>query len=500
MFVLAVGGALQGPPQRAAVGPKARHVLAESATEETFAEVMSDADSVPKALADLWRVIASPPEGGAVLRLPGCEALRSPSVRGALFEHLECCKDSCDSFGSRVVAAPEAGGGIRVRRLAQGAASDPYAFADDDDDDDDDFLSPEMRAMLAGLGDDDDDGGGGGGGGFLEDGPRSGAHDEFEALDDAGVERCCKDWVNAIVSDAGICPFSLSSERAGLPLGDVRYDVTRAADAETVYAWYWKEVAWLEDHPKYATSLLLLADDFWLKNLEAFETFGASLAQALQTGTEGAGEGLAMENALQLVFFHPDYVFRDGGDHLGADAAANFARRSPYPMINILRTPQVRAAQKGLPTGLVYKQNEETLRTVGAPLLEEMLRTRDWAAMDGNRVDRTKIEVLKLARGMMEASAAPTDDLSKTGAAAEQASNCPAAAATQAAAPPRTTRDAEPLATANAAAEHEDDCPFAAAAAARDDLQDWASAVDDASGRTYYYHTKTQATSWTWPP
>ena len=39
MFVLAVGGALQGPPRRAAVGPKARHVLAESATEETFAEI-----------------------------------------------------------------------------------------------------------------------------------------------------------------------------------------------------------------------------------------------------------------------------------------------------------------------------------------------------------------------------------------------------------------------------------------------------------------------------
>jgi hypothetical protein len=50
--------------------------------------------------------------------------------------------------------------------------------------------------------------------------------------------------------------------------------------------------------------------------------------------------------------------------------AANFARRSPWPMINILRTPQVRAAQKGVPTGQVYKQNEERLTAVGTTTLE----------------------------------------------------------------------------------------------------------------------------------
>ena len=28
----------------------------------------------------------------------------------------------------------------------------------------------------------------------------------------------------------------------------------------------------------------------------------------------------------------------------------------------------------------------------------------------------------------------------------------------------------------------------------------WASAVDEASGNTYYYNTKTGTTSWVWPP
>lgn len=36
---------------------------------------------------------------------------------------------------------------------------------------------------------------------------------------------------------------------------------------------------------------------------------------------------------------------------MGSDSAANFARRSPWPMINILRTPQV-MSQKWMTTAL----------------------------------------------------------------------------------------------------------------------------------------------------
>ena len=40
----------------------------------------------------------------------------------------------------------------------------------------------------------------------------------------------------------------------------------------------------------------------------------------------------------------------------------------------------------------------------------------------------------------------------------------------------------------------------AAAETAEIVVADWASAVDEASGNTYYYNTKTGATSWVWPP
>ena len=78
----------------------------------------------------------------------------------------------------------------------------------------------------------------------------------------------------------------------------------------------------------------------WASNFDAFEQFGDALTQALQSATESKVEGLGFEGQIQLVFFHPQYVFRDGlslsrvlsgrglislillgGERAGADAA-----------------------------------------------------------------------------------------------------------------------------------------------------------------------------------
>ena len=66
-----------------------------------------------------------------------------------------------------------------------------------DEDEDDDFLSPEMRERLKAL-----------------DAETAPPVDKCPIQHDLGDEdalKCSKDWVNAIVSDAGICPFSLSA-------------------------------------------------------------------------------------------------------------------------------------------------------------------------------------------------------------------------------------------------------------------------------------------------
>jgi hypothetical protein len=103
-----------------------------------------------------------------------------------------------------------------------------------------------------------------------------------------------------------------------------------------------------QTNEKQLSTTLLICPEFCLENIEMFETFTNTLTQPLVA--------LGIEDLLQLVFFHPLWTFRDGGARFGEGASANYARRSPWPMVNLLRTKQVRAAQKGIPTGLVYTQ------------------------------------------------------------------------------------------------------------------------------------------------
>merc|ERR1711862_98308 len=160
-----------------------------------------------------------------------------------------------------------------------------------------------------------------------------------------------------------------------------------------------KEVVLLQKatSKKEHSTTLLITPNFALHNIELFENFSTTLTRIL--------EPLAVEDLVQLVFFHPLWTFRDGmGDRMGKDRSATYARRSPWPMINLLRTSQVRTAQKGIPTGLVYQQNEKTLNKVGATPMERMLRLRNWDDLSNYKVDRKDIEALRIAKDWRESS------------------------------------------------------------------------------------------------
>ena len=117
---------------------------------------------------------------------------------------------------------PGPGNSIIVKNVPRSTNADVWdEWADEDEDDD--FLSPEMRERLKAL--------------DAETAPPVDKCPIQHDLGDDDALKCSKDWVNAIVSDAGICPFSLSADRAGLPLGDVRYDVACSAEIVCSMAW-----------------------------------------------------------------------------------------------------------------------------------------------------------------------------------------------------------------------------------------------------------------------
>ena len=120
------------------------------------------------------------------------------------------------------------------------------------------------------------------------------------------IERACRSGMSVMMSLA----VQKSSARWRGAHSTIPTQVTRADDTETCFQWFWKEVQWLEDHPRHATSLLLMTNPYWASNFDAFEQFGDALTQALQSATESKVEGLGFEGQIQLVFFHPQYVFR----------------------------------------------------------------------------------------------------------------------------------------------------------------------------------------------
>lgn len=295
---------------------------------------------------------------------PGMEEkLSNPAFVAKLLAHLDACKDVCDNFGVNTVLVPYAEPsspnvvqGFTVKSYrnpnAEGTFSGDAAdmkFAPDpfwDDDEEWDF---------SGLENDDVES-------LDADGNSLKNLPEIENLipeDDGTIIEVSKKWVDKMMADLALCPFTQSAEKSGIPMGPVRYAVDRVTTMEDAYTAYWHEVCRVEgaDQDTISTTLQILPE-FCMNSVEMFEQWADTL-----TGTL---EALGIEVLLQLIFFHPQWTFRDGGDRSGSGLAANYARRSPWPMVNILRTEQVRTAQKGIPTGLVYQQ-------VSVPFLQTMM-------------------------------------------------------------------------------------------------------------------------------
>mmetsp|Transcript_14521 Transcript_14521/g.40373 ORF Transcript_14521/g.40373 Transcript_14521/m.40373 type:complete len:521 (-) Transcript_14521:222-1784(-) len=357
-------------------------------------------------LAGLWRLIAKGNhmfrgESETLLFPEMAEQMTKPRFLNLVTAHLDACKDVCDFFGISTTLVPYVQNGkvlgFTVKSF-RNPDKDPNnlefaydPFWDEADDWDYEGIDAEYEKE--------------------EGGENNAAKVEYPEIvnkvpdNNEEIEQLSRDWVAKICSDMGVCPFTSGADQAGLPMGPVYYTTDRSSSFEDMYAVYWDEVVRVEQQSeKDLSTTLLITPEFCMDNVELFETWSTTLTQPLSA--------LEIENTIQLVFFHPYWTFRDGGERGGEGAAANYARRSPWPMINILRTNQVRAAQKGIPTGLVYKQNESTLTKIGVEKLETMLRLRDWGDIADVKVDRRQMEALRVAQDFQKTGVIKQEDKS----------------------------------------------------------------------------------------
>jgi hypothetical protein len=358
------------------------------------------AETTPQLLAALWFMIA---HGNSLVKgetmtviFPELSSqINSPAFMDRVMGHLDTCKDICDSFGTQTVLLPYVKQG-KVQGFTVKSYRNPNKNPDDYEFDYDPFWDDGIGFNHEGVDDE------------YEDGPKNDPYPKIVNRipdDDDEIISTTKRWVDKMMSDMGICPFTNGPDLSGMPMGNVFYAVDRCTQIEDMYARFWKEVVRVEQHnQKDISTTLLIAPEFLIDNIELFETFSNTLTQPLAA--------LQIEELCQLIFFHPLWTFRDGAERSGIGAAANYARRSPWPMINILRTKQVRTAQKGIPTGLVYKQNEKTLNAIGTDKLETMLRLRDWSDIADVKVDRKDMEALRVARDFQQTGSVKKEDMS----------------------------------------------------------------------------------------
>lgn len=362
------------------------------------------ATTLPQLMKSLWELISRACKDmqkgdSATIMFPGmADRLSDQTFLARLMAHLEACKDVCDNFGVNTVVVPHVENNS-VRGFTVKSYRNPHNLAGTFTSD-----ASEMRFAPDPFWDDDEEWDFSGLDDDVGEDPSAGAVQEAPADDDVVVDLSRK-WVDRMMADLALCPFTQSSARSGIPPGPVHYQVDRVTAMEEAYAAYWSEVCRIEGAPERDISTTLqILPEFCANSVELFEQWADTL-----TGTL---EALSVEELLQLIFFHPQWTFRDGGDRSGAGLAANYARRSPWPMVNILRTKQVRTAQKGIPTGLVYQQNEKTLGRIGTTLLEKMLRQRDWSDVEGMKVDRKDMEALRVANDLQVKGAVREEDTS----------------------------------------------------------------------------------------
>jgi hypothetical protein len=140
------------------------------------------------------------------------------------------------------------------------------------------------------------------------------------------------DWVRDFVIKHALCPF------AAVPFKEGRvtaHTITSADEEEAFYAALAQLQSLLDVTPDTVETTLLVFPGELLLDFATFldfvYTFEDTLAEA------GADE------LVQLAHFHPDYCFAD----VSADDPGNRTNRSPFPVVQLLRTGSVAAAVAG---------------------------------------------------------------------------------------------------------------------------------------------------------
>jgi hypothetical protein len=230
------------------------------------------------------------------------------------------------------------------------------------------------------------------------------------------TERRTKSWVQRLLVQMGVCPFTKSNVKSGQGLGDVGVPVAnimyrhsnashlqhgRSGEMYTLMADTWdaiNDMISLGPSGKHGVSSILLSAPGFDDN---FDLWSGPVFAMLEAGVTA----IQAEALIGVVCFHPEYKTPDGSTFPGFGhmhslprlkkwyneftssgqlsdneiaAGGAWQRRTPHAVINVLRAEQLEAAEGRRESGILYERNIRVLvgreDGIGCEKLEEDLR------------------------------------------------------------------------------------------------------------------------------
>lgn len=182
------------------------------------------------------------------------------------------------------------------------------------------------------------------------------------------AEQIMQEWAQKHVVRLGLCPWA----EAAMPTAKVVID-EEVVDDEGALQAFLRHADDLRgwDEEKVSTTLLVLpnfaGDDF-----ETWHAFTEELEDALDEG--GALEEIGDE--VLVACFHPDFEY---AGLEGEDRVLHYEKRSPLPVINLLRTSMIdKGIERGATAEVIAEHNEKALRAEGHSSIR-----KEWAKLLG---------------------------------------------------------------------------------------------------------------------
>ena len=165
---------------------------------------------------------------------------------------------------------------------------------------------------------------------------------------DLPAEAQISQWIEHCVIDLSLCPFAAVPYRAGR----VRIVVCESTSEADFLAQIERELISLVDDP--AAETTLIAAKYTLAEFLDFNDFLAAVEGLLQIDDREAD--------FQMASFHPQYRFAGTGD----SDTGNYTNRSPFPVVQWLRTESVAKAAAATDTLAIPDANIKKLNAMGS--------------------------------------------------------------------------------------------------------------------------------------